>query len=161
MLQPNIASLADYLTEDRIKHFTKSLSQRQIIADLLNTMQLPNADFVLNILCSQGKTTMIGEGIASIYAYISGIQKIEASLGICAAGIKIPSEKCPIQLIVVFLRPVQTTQDADFLACLLSLSQIKGLSQALISSKSSSDAIAAIRESEKNYRDSFSEDLGG
>src|SRR5205814_1538720 len=79
-----VIRITDFLKPDRIVFFPAGPSKRQVLGNLLGTLDLPDPAAALKAILSREEvgSTVIAPGLALPHARISGINQIEAALGI-------------------------------------------------------------------------------
>jgi PTS system nitrogen regulatory IIA component len=148
-----VIRVSDYLTEKNILFFPAGPSKQQVLGSLIGSLDLPDPTVALKAILSREEagSTVIAPGLALPHARIQGITRIATALGICANGVVDPhADGGPIRLFMLFVGPADNMREhLAFLACVSSLFQAEGLSDALLQLTTPQTVLEKIREIEK------------
>ena len=149
-----VPSVSSYLKEQRIVFFPAGPSKRQVLGNLIGTLDLKDPSSALKAILSREEmgSTIIAPGFALPHARLEGLSKIEAAIGICPSGVTDPHGRgIPIRVYVLFLGPVDNMKDyLSFLASVAALFQKKGFLDKLTKLASPQGVLHAIRHAEES-----------
>ncbi len=149
-----ILRVSDYLTAKNVAFFAAGPSKRQVLGSLIGSLDLPDPNGALKAILTREEagSTVIAPGLALPHARISGLQRIVATIGVCATGVVDPKAGTngPIHLFVLFLAPADNMKEhLAFLASVSALFQTDHLTERLATLSSPEAVIEAIKSAEK------------
>jgi len=148
-----ISPVSSYLTEKRIVFYPAGPSKRQVLGNLIGTLDLadPSAAIRAILVREEKGSTIIAPGLALPHARLDGLSKIEAAIGICPTGVTDPHDGgTPIRVYVLFLGPADDMKEhLSFLSSASALFQQKGFLDKLTKLASPQGVLHAIRQAEK------------
>jgi len=149
-----VIKVSNYLSEKTICFFNPGASKQEVLARLIDSMDLPDAQGALKAILERetAGTTVIAPGIAVPHARLSGLSQLVASIGICSTGVPEPSaEDAPTRLFVLFVGPAANMKEhLGFLASIASLFQTDGFGDSLLLQTTPKDVLQKIRSTEQS-----------
>ncbi len=148
-----IPSVSSYLSEKRIVFFPAGPSKRQVLGNLIGTLDLKDPSAAIKLILSREEmgSTIIAPGLALPHARMEGLSRIEAAIGICPSGVTDPHDGgTPIQVYVLFLGPADNMKEhLSFLSSVSTLFQQEGFIDKLTKLATPKGILHAIRQAEK------------
>jgi len=152
--KPKIPSVSSYLDEKKIVFFPAGPSKRQVIGNLIGTLDLKDPSAAIKAILSREEmgSTIIAPGLALPHARMEGLSKIEAAIGICPTGVTdLHDGGTPIRVYVLFLGPADNMKEhLSFLSNVSALFQKEGFIDKLTKLASPQGVLHAIRQAEKS-----------
>ena len=149
-----IPAVSSYLSEKRIVFFHAGPSKRQVLGNLIGTLDLKDPSAAIKLILSREEmgSTIIAPGLALPHARMEGLSKIEAAIGICPSGVTDPHDGGhPIRVYVLFLGPADNMKEhLSFLSSVSALFQMEGFIDKLTKLASPQGVLHAIRQAEKS-----------
>lgn len=149
-----VPAVSSYLTEKRIVFYPAGPSKRQVLGNLIGTLDLadPSAAIRAILVREEMGSTIIAPGLALPHARLDGLAKIEAAIGICPTGVTDPHDGgTPIKVYVLFLGPADNMREhLTFLSSVSALFQQEGFVDELVKLASPQGVLHAIRQAEKS-----------
>jgi len=146
--------VSSYLNEKRIVFFPAGPSKRQVLGNLIGTLDLKDPTAAIKAILAREEmgSTIIASGLALPHARMEGLSKIEAAIGICPTGVSDPHDGGnPIRVYVLFLGPADNMKEhLSFLSSVSALFQKEGFVDKLTKLASPQGVLHAIRQSEKS-----------
>jgi PTS system nitrogen regulatory IIA component len=150
-----VPPVSSHLNEKRIVFYPSSPSKRQVIGNLIGTLDLkdPSAAIRAILVREEMGSTIIAPGLALPHARLDGLTKIEAAIGICPSGVTDPHDGGdPIRVFVLFLGPADNMKEhLSFLSNVSSLFQTEGILDTLAKLATPQGVLHAIQEAEKKF----------
>jgi mannitol/fructose-specific phosphotransferase system IIA component (Ntr-type) len=144
--------VCSYLSEKNIAFFSAGPSKQQALGTLIGKLDLPDPSVAMKSILAREEagSTVIAPGLALPHARITGINKIQAALGISPSGIHYSKHAGdPVKLVMLFLGPAENMREhLAFLASVSALFQREELVKDLLSQTSASGVLKKIREAE-------------
>ena len=148
-----VPSVSSYISEKNIVFYPSSPSKRQVLGNLIGTLDLPDPSAAIRAILVREEmgSTIIAPGLALPHARLDGLTKIEAAIGICASGVHDPHDGGdPIRVFVVFLGPADNMKEhLLFLSSVSSLFQREGFLEQLCKLATPQGVLHAMHEVEK------------
>ena len=152
-LKAKVPSVSSYLSEKRIVFYPAGPSKRQVVGNLIGTLDLsdPSAAIRAILIREEMGSTIIAPGLALPHARLDGLIKIEAAVGICPSGVHDPHDGgTPINVFVLFLGPADNMKEhLSFLSSVSALFQKEGFLEKLTKLASPQGVLHAIGQAEK------------
>jgi len=152
-VKSKIPAVSSYLSEKRIVFFTAGPSKRQVLGNLIGTLDLSDPSSAINAILAREEigSTIIAPGLALPHARLEGLHQIEAAVGICPSGVHDPHDGgTPIQVFVLFLGPADNMKEhLSFLSSVAALFQKAMFVDQLSKLASPQGILHAIKQAEK------------